>query len=117
MESYKQMRDTLRADPCRFKFLDAAQLVKHAFGLVTDSARKSKRAHLHYLFSEPESRAGKAIAASAFARHRQEIEAFAEEVEGSAVTFSACSYREWLSTWSGKDVEAHAQELMRTFAP
>jgi hypothetical protein len=117
MEPFERMRDTLRADPCRFEFLDAAQLVKHAFGLVTDSARKSKHAHLHYLFAEPQARAGKTIPVSDFAQHRREIEVFAEEVQGAAVSFSACSYREWLLNWTGKDVEAHAHELTRAFAP
>jgi hypothetical protein len=117
MKPYEEMRDLLREAPARFEFMDAAQLVKHAFGLVTDAKRKSKNAHLHYLFAEPETRAGKPIAACDFAKHRDEIDAFETAVAGAAVTFSACSYREWLSGWRGKEVEGHARELMVAFAP
>lgn len=33
------------------------------------------------------------------------------------MTFSACSYREWLATWRDEDVAAHAQRLMHAFEP
>jgi hypothetical protein len=49
MAPVERMRDGLRSDPARFQLLDAAQLTKHAFGLVTDARRKGKQPHLHYL--------------------------------------------------------------------
>ena len=42
MEPYEAMRDVLRSGECRFELLDATQLIKHAFGLVTDAGRKGK---------------------------------------------------------------------------
>ena len=43
---FEEMRDALRAGDKRFQYLDAAQLVKHAFGLVTDGREESQIAYL-----------------------------------------------------------------------
>lgn len=117
MEPYERMRDALRGEPKHFQFLDAAQLVKHAFGLVTDAKRKAKRPHLHYLYAEPHERGGKSITERMWQSHRDEIAEFAAAVAGADVEFSSCSYREWLFTWAGVDVEAHAANVVQAFAP
>ncbi len=49
MAPFERMRDQLRGGDVRFGFLDAAQLVKHAFGLVSDARRKSLAAALLYI--------------------------------------------------------------------
>lgn len=64
MRRYEDMRDKLRAGARQFRHLDAAQLVKHAFGLVTEAGRRNRSAALYYIFAEPASREGKAIAAA-----------------------------------------------------
>lgn len=117
MAPFEEMRDALRSRPGRFGLLDAAHLIKHAFGLVTDARRNGKRPHLHYLYAEPYSRKGKAIAEELWLSHRAEISEFANAVAGAEVTFSACSYREWLSTWRGAELERHAKNVLDTFAP
>jgi hypothetical protein len=117
MDPFTSMRDTLRANPTAFRLLDAAQLVKHAFGLVTDARRRGKLPHLHYLYAEPVSRGGKAIAEELRQRHRRETQEFSDAVAGAEVTFSACSYREWLSAWREGEVAAHAQRLVQAFEP
>lgn len=111
------MRDRLRADPSLFRRLDAAQLVKHAFRLVTDARRKKRRPHLHYLYAEPASRARRPISDELHEQHRREIAAFAAAIAGAEVTFSACSYREWLGTWRGIEVAAHARRVLDAFDP
>lgn len=58
--------------------LDAAQLVKHAFGLVTDAGRKKKQATLVYLFAEPARLKDRAIESESFVRQRVEIAEFGE---------------------------------------
>jgi len=50
MGHYATMRDALRSGEVRFHHLDAAQLVKHAFGLVTEARRLSRRTVLFYLY-------------------------------------------------------------------
>ena len=119
MRPFEDMRDRLRSNARQFEFLDAAQLVKHAFGLVTDSKRRSKAVALVYLFAEPRLLHGKPIGAAAFTRHRQEIAEFSAGVAGAAVAFHAVSYREWLTTWPPHPphVARHARAVLQAFEP
>lgn len=119
MGPYEEMRDRLRSGTELFRYLDAAQLVKHAFGLVTDGARKGKRPVLVYLYAEPAARNGQPIDRAAFASHRREIGRFAEAVRGAAVAFESISYREWIASWAGcvAEVAEHGTALLRRFAP
>lgn len=111
MEQWCQMRDDLRAEPKRYRYLDAAQLVKHAFGLVTEGRRMGKKPVLLYLFAEP-SDAG---SASVFSEHRAELDNFAGQVANGRVRFASCSWAEWLDTFSGY-AKQHADVMRRTFA-
>lgn len=119
MGPFEAMRDNLRAENIRFEYLDAAQLVKHAFGLVTDARRKGLKPALVYLFAEPEMRDGKPIGAAAHARHRAEIARFAEAVDGAIVAFHALSYRDWLASWPDQDFEManHGKAILAAFRP
>lgn len=117
MHGYERMRDQLRRGDIGFVQLDATQLVKHAFGLITESQRRRKRPILLYLFAEPPSVATKA--GELFRRHRDEITRFGTEVAGSAVAFAACSYREWLATWADSvpEVQDHGRAVATAFQP
>ncbi|MBA1140683.1 hypothetical protein [Mesorhizobium neociceri] len=119
MNPYERMRDLLRSGEVSFVHLDAAQLVKHAFGLVTEATRRGKPAILLYLFAEPERLAGRVIDDAATRRHRTEIDLFAKLVAGAAVRFVACSYREWLGTWEASDlqVRGHGNAIAAAFRP
>ncbi len=116
MGPFEVMRDRLRSGDAVFRYLDAAQLVKHAFGLVTDARRTGKRPILVYLFAEPAELAGKAIAPSVLAQHRDEIAVFAAAVAGTEVAFEAVSYREWIGTFDN-EASAHGQRVIDAFAP
>lgn len=113
MIPYEAMREKLRLGIERFEFLDAAQLVKHAFGLVTEGRRKKKRPYLVYLFAEPKEHAAKRQS------HRREIARFTAAVNGAEVGFGAISYREWLDSWSDLDPELarHRSEIISRFQP
>ena len=119
MRGFERMRDRLRSGEERFAYLDAAQLVKHAFGLVTEGRRRGRVPVLFYLFAEPDARNGRAIAADDRERHREEIARFAEAVSGDEVAFRSSSYREWLSTWAQVDpmTAAHGEAVMTMFEP
>ena len=118
MRRFEDMRDNLRAGATQFRHLDAAQLVKQAFGLVTEAGRRNRKAALYYIFAEPAARDGKAIPDSDFARHREEVADFASAVDGDDVSFHAGSYREWISTWPHDDeIQAHGRAILATFAP
>jgi len=119
MAPYEAMRDSLRSGDQKFELLDAAQLVKHAFGLFTDAERKRKISVLVYVFAEPSSLNGRLIDTETFAQHRAEIARFSDFVAGSAVQFHALSYREWLSSWKEQpgEVKEHARAILMKFAP
>jgi len=50
-------------------------------------------------------------------KDRAEIARFTAAGGGAEVTFSACSYRDWLRTWHDQEAVAHADPLVDVFAP
>lgn len=88
-------REMLRLieEPVSYVWLDAAQLIKHAFGLARTVSERP--ATLLYLFWEP----ANPSASPVFADHRREIAAFAERVAGATPVFRAMSYPELWSSW------------------
>lgn len=119
MAPFESLRDKLSSRMEHFVFLDAAQLVKHAFGLVTEGRRKAKIPYLVYLFAEPKERAGIPIRDESRQMHRAEIAHFAELVNGAEVHFGAISYREWLESWPDADLRlsSHRRAILERFAP
>lgn len=113
MAPWTTMRDTLRAAPATFHHLDAAQLVKHAFGIVTEARRSGKMPILVYLYAEPTDRPP---SKEALAKHRIEIEDFSSAVNGAVVRFVACRWTEWLDRFVG-DAAAHAARIRDRFHP
>jgi hypothetical protein len=118
MTPFERLRDNLRAEQISYQLLDAAQLVKHSFGLTTQARRSGLKPVLVYLFAEPATLAGRAIEDEARRLHREEIKDFAARVAGADVTFHALSYREWIASWTGAaEVIAHGRAVLATFAP
>ena len=110
MEPWCAMRDLLRAEPRRYRHLDGAQLVKHAFGISTQAHKCGKEPVLLYLFAEPSDTASPEI----FAAHRTEITDFLGRVRGGRVRSSACSWVEWLDGFAG-DAAAHGERVRQAF--
>lgn len=81
-----------------YRWLDASQLIKHAFGLAY---RAQQPVTLLYLFWEPMDAGLSPI----FAEHRQEIEEFANRVAGGMPRFKAVSYPELWEVWSSSPDE------------
>jgi hypothetical protein len=99
-----------------FCHLDAAQLVKHAFGLVTEARRLSRRPVLFYLYAEPNERGERQISAEDHHRHRDEIAAFVQLVDGNEVTFLSATYRRWIdAALPIADAKADLAHLQRRF--
>jgi hypothetical protein len=84
---------SLRANPARYRLLDAAQLVKHALGLARTFA--GQRATLLYLFWEPSNHNDFSL----FEEHKTEIMRFADAVRGAEPTFMAMPYSEVWQAW------------------
>lgn len=116
MTPFTAMRHRLRAGDGGYHHLDAAQLVKHAFGLVTEGRRLGKAPVLLYLYAEPTRRGDMPIPADAIERHRAEIADFAVAVADAEVRFATCSWREWLAGWTD-DARNHADALIARFRP
>jgi hypothetical protein len=116
MDPFTKMRDRLRSGDADYVHLDASQLVKHAFGLVTEGRRLGKNPVLLYLYAEPTQRGSITISPDAIVRHRDEIADFAAAVAGAEVRFVACAWRDWLAVW-GNDARTHADALIARFHP
>jgi len=117
MGRYGAVRDALRSGELRPAHLDAAQLVKHAYGLVAEARRLGLRPALLYLFAEPAERAGRPIPAGDRVRHRAEAAAFAEAVVGDEVEFRSGSYAGWLAGWPRAGATAeHGHALAGRFS-
>jgi len=89
---FREMLRLLDA-PDSYRWLDAAQLIKHAFGLTGTFGERPVT--LLYLFWEPANPSASPI----FADHRREVAAFAERVAGATPIFRAMSYPELWSSW------------------
>ncbi len=89
LELYRGLMDA----PESYAWLDAAQLIKHAFGLARSFS--GYRVTLLYLFWEPEYPDCDPI----FAAHRREIAEFTDRVAGSTPHFCALSYQSLWADW------------------
>lgn len=116
MDRFASVRDALRSGELRFRHLDAAQLVKHAFGMVTEARRLSRQPVLFYLYAEPHARGDVRISADDHRRHRDEIATFLKLVEGDEVVSLASSYGRWLDNAApGGDSKVHLAHLRQRF--
>ena len=84
----------LEEEPKRYDWLDAAQLVKQAFGLA--HTFRDKPVTLLYLYWEP----CNAERFPLFVKHRGEVDTFSGRVAGSRPSFRALSYPELWRIWS-----------------
>lgn len=84
----------LETEPKAYRWLDAAQLIKHAFGIARTYPDRTAR--LLYLFWEPANPETHPI----FAEHRAEIARFAKAISGGGPEFAAISYPELWREWA-----------------
>ena len=123
MRGYQRIRDELRSGALAFRHLDAAQLIKHAFGLRTtvhkDPKHSDKQAVLFYLFAEPKAWSDRrAIPSIDVELHRSEIQRFSELVHGDEVRFLWSSYAAMLDVWRRRGLDAvgdHVEALHTRF--
>jgi hypothetical protein len=114
---YQAMRDGLKAGEIKFKYLGAAQLVKHAFGLRSQANKRGLIPYLLYLYAEPTAYPnGRFIAAADNAAHREEIRQFAAAVKGDEVRFMSMSYDELLTACEKYEgLRFHASQIRQHF--
>ena len=100
----------LRAEPGKYDYLDAAQLVKHAFGLMNRYGRRPVR--LVYLYWEPLD----AIGWTECIDHRKEADALAAAVRMSQIQLLPMSYHELWEEWGRGTPPPHLGYLLRRYA-
>ncbi len=105
---FQEMQRLIEA-PKAYQWLDAAQLVKHAFGIA--HTFRGRPTTLLYLFWEP----ANPDAFPFFAEHRKEVAQFAAAIAGGGPTFVAMSYPElwrlWVAQTKAKWLTAHIGRL------
>ena len=121
MGRYCKIRDDLHNNNRRFNHLNAQRLVKYAFGLVTYSREIGcSTTVLVYLYPEPLSWPGKSRMPSAPAEHLQEIQQFAQLVDGDEVKFQPLAFKELLQSWEmagDSEVQQLANAIMGAHPP
>jgi hypothetical protein len=95
----------LLAEPCRYEFLDAAQLVKHALGLLTCYGALELR--LIYLYWEPHNAADWPECR----KHRGEADDLANQVKQCSIRLQPMSYRELWEEWAHQGPPPHLPYL------
>jgi hypothetical protein len=101
---YEMIR-LLSAKPDRYEFVDAAQLVKHALGLLTCYGARQLR--LLYLYWEPRN----AAEWPECARHREEADDLANQVARCSVRLLPMSYCELWEEWMRQGPPPHLPYL------
>ena len=106
--------EALKADPKRYAYLDAAQLVKHYLGLR--NTHPDRRCTLLNLYWEP----ANPDAHREVRLHREEVDRFRAAVGGSVVLFEAESYPDLWSSWATRTspawLAAHADRLQARYS-
>ena len=117
MARYTALALELIAGTADFRVLDAAQLVKHAYGIRTRAQKRALGAVLVYLYAEPEQWAsGKPVDRALQARHREEIARFGKTVAGDDVVFVPLSWGDLLWHWDRVPaLRAHVAALRARF--
>lgn len=92
-QGYFAEMQRLKDAPRSYSRLDAAQLIKHAFGLT--QTFRGKEVALLYLYWEPSNAHQYPI----FLEHRSEVHEFSQRVAGASPTFFSMSYLELWSSW------------------
>jgi hypothetical protein len=104
----------LVGEPRAYRWLDAAQLVKHAFGIANTFA--GRRTTLLYLYWEPSN----PEAYPAFAEHQAEVLRFAASMHGASPAFVAMSYPELWNLWDSNSpsewLRSHVGRLKARYA-
>jgi len=89
-----------------FRYLDAAQLIKHYFGLANEYAGKNLDLEIGYVFWEPSENGGTPdFIIDLYTEHRNECKRFASLVSDDKIQFSFYSYFALIEYWRGKGME------------
>ena len=109
---FREMQRLIKA-PRTYRCLDAAQLIKHAFGLL--NCYPGRKLTLLYMYWEPLN----AVDFPIFEEHRSDIAAFSEMIAGSHLDFEAMTYNDLWSSWdetAPQWLSKHLRDLRERYA-
>jgi len=119
MDPFNVMRKAISSRRKQYAHLDAAQLVKHAYGLYSQAKKRGKAARLIYLYSEPtEYPNGRHIPHRSFLEHAEEVSDFADAVLGADVQFASLRFTDLLKNWIAEGTNTlrdHAIEMQKRY--
>jgi hypothetical protein len=97
-------------DQGRLRYLDAAQLIKHAIGL--QKIKSPKKKILLYLYWMPE----RAESYSEYRKHAEELNEFSNDMEHLNFSFIARTYNELWEEWdSNPKIQKHSKVLQKRY--
>ena len=112
-QSWRAEHRRLLEDPVRYRYLDAAQLVKHYLGLKTQY--RDRPVTLAYVYWLPTN----ALKLAPCTIHAAELEEFAAQVADPKITFIAVKYSDLWEAWSSprqpRWLRHHAAALRRRY--
>lgn len=107
---------SILAGDSEFHYLDAAQLLKHALGVIhysTPVGNPVEERTLGYVFWEPENHEE----LEPYCSHREELRVFEQLMESSKVGFVSMSYPALWESWQQEpDTANHANTLIRRYS-
>ena len=109
---FQEMQRLIDA-PHAYSCLDAAQLIKHALGLMY--CYPDRRVTLVYLYWEPLN----AVEPRVFEEHRREIAEFADRITGPGLAFESTTYNDLWSSWDETAppwLRTHLRDLRARYA-
>lgn len=115
---FTQLRDDLVEGNAGYETLDAVQLIKDAYALLTRAEKRACGAVLAYLYAEPALWAsGKPVDPARKALHRREVGEFSRRVAGDGVVFVAIRWNDLLAQWAKVPaLGAHVAAIKARFA-
>ena len=114
---FTKLRDDMVAGEAGFQTLDAVQLIKSAYAILTRAEKRAVGGVLVYLYAEPANWAsGKPVDPKRIALHRREVAQFAKLVAGDTVSFVPMRWEDLLDQWAkSTKVAGHASALHDRF--
>jgi len=114
-DSWSSIYRSLKRNPLKFRFLDAAQLVKHYLGMRNTLGKASSDLVLLYVYWEPSNAAD----LEEYRVHQSEVAEFSDFVKGSDVSFVSKSYpqlwEDWKDGLAWTGIGQHVQNLVRRY--
>lgn len=117
LPGFTKLRDEMVAGEAGFQTLDAVQLIKSAYAILTRAEKRALGGVLVYLYAEPATWAsGKPVDPKRLALHRREVAQFAKRVAGDTVSFVALRWEDVLDQWAhAPRLASHASALRLRF--